>query len=110
MPAAYKVLGQAQVAAGNAESLLYLVPATGQAVVSTLSVLGAVGGCTVRIRVQPSGQTLQGKQYLVYDYPLGSLEPRFFTLGITLAAGDTIYCASSIANSSFQAFGQEITP
>lgn len=109
MATTYKVLGQVQVAGSNAESSLYTVPASTQAVVSTISMIGASGGATVRIRIAINNATSAGKQYLVYDYPLGSLEARFITIGITLGAGDVIYCASSVANSSFQAFGQEIT-
>lgn len=111
MPSVYKVLGQASPAAGNAETALYTVPAGGQAVVSTLALLGpSAAGTTFRLRIAVANAASSTKQYLLYDLPVGTAEPRLFTIGITLGAGDVVYCAAAAANGVVQLFGQEITP
>jgi hypothetical protein len=109
MPTTYKVLGQSAPSA-TTNTTLYTVPALTSAVISTIVVANRVGtSATYRIAIRPAGATLANEHYIAYDVPVGAADSTTLTLGITLAETDVITVYSSTANTSFSAFGSEIT-
>lgn len=109
MPNGYKVAGQAAPAA-NADTNLYVVPASKMFVGSTLNVAsrntsGAIS--SFRVAVVPSGESLSAKHYIEYEKLIQSRGSKRLTIGITLAAGDTVIVRSSDGNLSFSLFGTE---
>lgn len=111
MPASNKVLGQANPTA-NTSTVLYTVPASSQAIGSTLTVCnldtsGVVA--TFSIAVVPSGQTLANKHYTHYTQAVDARKSVRLTLGWTLATGDKVYVIASTANVAFNLFGSELT-
>jgi glucose-6-phosphate dehydrogenase assembly protein OpcA len=109
MPTTYKVLGQSAPSATTATTL-YTVPSATQAVVSTIAVSNrAATAATYRIAVRPAGATLANEHYIAYDSTVGANDSTMLTIGITLAATDVITVYASTANTSFSAFGSEIS-
>jgi hypothetical protein len=111
MPVSNKVLGQANPTASTS-TVLYTVPASTQAVGSTLVVcnLDTTGViATYSIAVVPSGQTLANKHYTHYTQAVDARKSVRLTLGWTLAAGDKVYILASTANVAFNLFGSELT-
>ena len=109
MATAYKVLGQSNPAATTATTL-YTVPASTQAVISTLVVCNqASTAATFRLAVRVGGAALAASQYLAYDVTVGAADSTALTLGITLAATDIVTIYGSSATLSFTAFGSEIS-
>lgn len=109
MPAAYKVLGQSNPS-GNTDATLYTVPASTQAVASTLSVANlSTTATTYRIAVRPAGATLANSHYIAFDVPLIGNDSIHLTLGVSLAATDVVTVRAGTANVAFSLFGVEIT-
>jgi glucose-6-phosphate dehydrogenase assembly protein OpcA len=109
MPTTYKVLGQSNPSATTATSL-YTVPASTQAIVSTITVCNqAATAATYRIAVRVNGATLAASQYVAYDVSLPGNASDTLTLGITLGAADIITVYASTATMSFAAFGSELS-
>jgi glucose-6-phosphate dehydrogenase assembly protein OpcA len=109
MPTTYKVLGQSAPSATTATTL-YTVPSSTQAVVSTIAVSNrAATSATYRIAIRPAGATLANEHYIAYDSTVGANDSTMLTIGITLAATDVITVYASTANTSFSAFGSEIS-
>ena len=109
MPTNYKVLGQSNPAATTATSL-YTVPASTQAVVSTIVIANlAATSATFRIACRVAGAALANSQYVAYDVTVGASDSTALTLGITLGAADVITVYASTANLTFTAFGSEIS-
>ena len=110
MATTYKILAQASPTA-TTPTLLYGPVGTGiSTVVSTLAICNrATTAASYRISLRQSGEADSTKQYLVYDASIPANSTASYTLGITLAAADSIYVYSSTANLSFQAFGSEIS-
>jgi glucose-6-phosphate dehydrogenase assembly protein OpcA len=109
MPTNYKVLGQANPAATTLTSL-YVVPASTQTVISTITVANqAATAATYRIAVRVAGASIASAQYLAYDVSLPANASDTLTLGITVGATDVISVYSSTATMSFNAFGSEIS-
>jgi len=109
MPTTYKVLGQSNPSATTATTL-YTVPATTQAIVSTITVANqAASAATYRIAVRVNGATLAASQYVAYDVSLPGNASDTLTLGITLGAADVITIYASTATMSFSAFGSELS-
>jgi glucose-6-phosphate dehydrogenase assembly protein OpcA len=109
MATAYKVLGQSNPAATTATTL-YTVPASTQAVISTLVVCNqASTAATFRLAVRVGGAALAASQYLAYDVTVGAADATALTLGITVAATDIVTIYGSSATLSFTAFGSEIS-
>lgn len=109
MATTYKVLGQAAPADTN-NADLYTVPASTQAVVSTLLVSNTTAtDATCRIFVRVGGAAASTSNAVIYD---GTVSPNDFvsiTVGITLAAADIVTVQSGTANAlTFQAFGSEV--
>lgn len=108
MATTYKVLGQSNPAATTATTL-YTVPASTQAVVSTIVIANLTPtAATFRIAVRVAGAALANSQYVAYDITVGGSDSTALTLGITLNATDVITVYASITNLTFTAFGSEI--
>ena len=109
MATTYKVLGQSNPSATTATTL-YTVPASTEAVVSTLVICNQTStSATFRISVRPAGASQTAAMYLAYDVVVGGSDSTALTLGITLATTDVITIYTSAATLSFAAFGSEIS-
>ena len=106
----YKVLGQSAPAAATPTDL-YVVPASSQAVISTLKIANRnpTEAAPYRIAVVPSGESIGTKHYIVYDKFLDPRDDRSLTIGISLRAGDKIVVYGGTADLSFSLFGVEFT-
>ena len=107
MATTYKVLGQSNPAATTATTL-YTVPASTQAVVSTIVIANLAAAATFRIACRVAGATLANSQYVAYDITVGASDSTALTLGVTLGAADVITVYGSTATLTFTAFGSEI--
>ena len=104
---AKKVLGQSNPSATTLTTL-YTVPASKEAVVSTISVANLTAtAATFRIAVRPAGASIANQHYIGYDITVGASDSTLITVGLTLAATDVISVYASTANLAFQAFGDE---
>lgn len=110
MPQTHKVLGQS-APANTSNADIYTVPASTQAVVSTISVANITTlAATFRIAVRPAGAAINAQHWLAYDVSLGGGDSVTLTLGVTMAATDVLTVRSGTANAlAFSAFGVEIT-
>lgn len=109
MATEYKVLGQSAPSA-TTDTTLYAVPASTEAVVSTVFVCNrGTTAATFRIAVRPDGASLANQHYLFYDVNVGANATVPITTGITLGDTDVLTVRASTANLSFSAFGTEIT-
>lgn len=109
MPTNYKVLGQTAPSA-TTDTTLYTVPASTQAVISTVSVCNrGTAAATFRIAVRPDGASIANQHYVAYDVTVDGNATVPWTIGITLGDTDVITVRGSTANLSFSAFGSEIT-
>ena len=104
----YKVLGQLSPAATTLTDL-YTVPAATSAVCSTLTVCNRNGSTSFSVAVRAGGASISNEHYIIYDAYVNSFDTLFFTLGITLGAGDVISVYSDTAVLSFSLFGTEIS-
>ena len=104
---AKKVLGQSNPSATTLTTL-YTVPASKEAVVSSISVANLTAtAATYRIAIRPGGAAITNAHYLGYDITVGASDSTIITVGLTLAAGDVISVYASTASLVFQAFGDE---
>ena len=109
MPTTYKVLGQAKPTAAT-DTTLYTVPASTQAVISTLNVSSLTNDLTtIRIAVRPAGAAIEDKNYLVYNNTISGYATAQFTLGITLGATDVVTVYDTAGKCAFNLFGSEIS-
>ena len=109
MATTYKVLGQSNPSATTATTL-YTVPASTQAVVSTIVIANLTStAATFRIAVRVAGAALANSQYVAYDITVGASDSTALTLGVTLNATDVLTVYASTANLTFTAFGSEIS-
>lgn len=108
MPTAYKVLGQSAPAAASLTTL-YTVPASTQAVCSTLVIANRGVSTFYRVAVRPGGASIANEHYIVYDAALNQYDSNFLTLGISLAAGDVVSVRSTSGDVSFGLYGAELT-
>lgn len=104
-----KVLGQSAPLATTLTDL-YTVPAATQTVVSSIVCCNRDAvAIKFRISVAIAGAADAVAQYLYWDVNLNVGDTYVAVLGITLAATDKIRVRSTTANTSFSAFGVEIT-
>jgi glucose-6-phosphate dehydrogenase assembly protein OpcA len=104
----YKVLGQSNPAA-TTSTTLYTVPASTEAIVSTITVCNqAATPATFRVSISVAGAALSAKEYIAYDATVPGNGFVALTIGITLAATDVIRVYGSTANLSFSAFGSQV--
>ena len=109
MPQTHKVLGQSNPAATTLTTL-YTVPASTQAVCSTITICNTASSATTyRIAVRPAGASIATSQYLAYDAALPAHDTATLTLGVTLATTDVISVYAGSASVAFSAYGVEIT-
>ena len=109
MPQAHKVLGQSNPAATTLTTL-YTVPASTQAICSTITVCNTASSATTyRIAVRPAGASIANQHYVAYDAALPANDTATLTLGVALAATDMISVYAASANVAFSAFGVEVT-
>jgi hypothetical protein len=110
MPTTYKILGQSGPAA-TTETVLYTVPASTSTVISTLAICNqSANPATYRIAVRPAADsTTAQRHWVVFGATIDGSDATMLTLGITLAAGDTVRVFSSSATMSFSVFGSEIS-
>ena len=109
MATTYKVLGQSAPSATVATTL-YTTPSATSAIVSSINVVNLTGSAdTIRIAIRPSGATLANEHYIVYDLSLTAGSTFTFTSGVTLATTDVITVYSTTGNSTFSAFGSELS-
>lgn len=108
MATTYKVLGQSNPAATTLTTL-YTVPASTQAVISSISVANLTAtAATFRIAVRPAGASISNQHYVGYDITVGASDTTIITVGITMNATDVLSVYGSTANLAFQAFGSEV--
>ena len=106
----YKVLGQSAPSA-TTDTTLYTVPASTQAVISTVTVCNrSATSATFRIGVRPNGASIANQHYVAYDVSVDGNATIPWTIGITLGDTDVVTVRASTADVSFSAFGSEITP
>jgi glucose-6-phosphate dehydrogenase assembly protein OpcA len=106
---AHKVLGQSNPAATTLTTL-YAVPASTQAVCSTITICNTASSATTyRIAVRPAGASIVTSQYLAYDATLPGNDTATLTLGVTLAATDVVSVYAGSADVAFHAYGVEIS-
>lgn len=87
---------------------LYTVPAGKSTVISTVTATNASASAqTYRIAVVPNGETLAAKHWIVFDGALPAFSTDAVTIGMTLAAGDSIVVSSDVTSTQFTAFGSE---
>jgi len=104
-----KVLGQ-HVPSAGATDLMYTVPSSTQAVVSSIVCCNTAAlDDVLSIGVVEAGDTIAAKNILYYQLPVSSYNTFTATIGITMNAGDMLYVYSLNGYVSFSAFGQEIT-
>lgn len=104
---AKKVLGQVNPSATTLTTL-YTVPASKEAVVSSISVANLTAtAATFRLAVRPAGEAIANKHYIGYDITVGASDSTIITVGLTLATTDVLSVYASTANIAFQAFGDE---
>ncbi len=109
MPQTHKVLGQSNPAATTLTTL-YTVPASTQAVVSTITICNqAATAGTYRVAVRPAGASITAAHYLVWDATVGAGDSVFLTVGVSLAATDVVSVYASSSSQSFSLFGVELS-
>lgn len=109
MPTIYKVLGQLAPVA-NTATTLYTVPSSNSAVCSSMTVCNGSGAnANVSVQVAVANATSSASQFIVNNNNLVNGDTLFMTLGVTLAATDTVRVTATGANVAFQLFGSEIS-
>lgn len=110
MATTYKILGQSQPLDTN-NATLYTVPASTEAIVSTITVANtSATDTTFRLFAVADGDSAGTDNAIFYDGDLTSNTTISFSLGITLGAADSIVVRSSTGTAcTFQAFGSELT-
>lgn len=93
----------------NTATTLYTVPAGNATVCSSMTVCNGGGAnANVSVQVCVANAATSASQYIVNNNSLVVNDTLFLTLGVTLAATDTVRVTSSVANVAFQLFGSEI--
>ena len=109
MATTYKVLGQGIPVAASTQYTLYTVPASTQAVVSSIVICNqAASAATFRLAVRIAAANLTAAQYIAYDVTVGASDSTVLTMGITLGATDLLTYYASTTTVSFTAYGSEI--
>lgn len=110
MPTTYKVLGQS-APANTSEATLYTVPASTQAVVSTIAVANLTGtAANASVNVCVNGAASGNSNTFLKTVSIPATSTVTFTVGLTMGAADLIRVTSGTGNAlSFQAFGSEIS-
>ncbi len=108
MATTYKVLGQ-NVSTANVAVNVYTVPASTQAVISSLVIANrGIDNTTFRVAVRPNGETLENKHYVAYDVTIDRNDTTVLSFGMTLDAADVVSVTGANNNLSISVFGTEI--
>jgi len=109
MATSYKILGQAALT-DNVDTTVYTVPASTQAVVSTISICNqSASAMLFKIAFRPSADaTTTAKHYFASNATLDPYTTFAATVGATLAAGDKVIVSSAAVSGSVSVFGSEI--
>lgn len=108
MTTTYKVLGQSNPAA-NTVTTIYTVPSGNSAVISSMAICNqGAANANVAVAVCVANTAVTATQYIVNGATCVAKDTIFLTLGVTVAATDTIRVSSTNANTSFAVFGSEI--
>jgi glucose-6-phosphate dehydrogenase assembly protein OpcA len=95
--------------AASTLTTLYTVPASTQAVVSTINVCNTAStDATYRIAVVPNGVSITNANYIVFNATVAGNETISLTQGITMDSGDLLRVFASTASIAFNAFKMEI--
>lgn len=109
MPTNYKILGQSNPVASTLTTV-YTVPASTQAVVSTITAANFGATSTnVSLSVHVANASWTASQQIANNISVSTQNSLALTLGVTLGAGDTIRANCSTANIAVNIFGSEIT-
>ena len=110
MPQTFKVLGQSNPAV-QTYTTLYTVPASTQAVISTISICNAntSSNANYSIAVRPAGETIVARHFLTSNNVVGALDTIMLTVGLTLGNTDVITVWTTSPNISFGLYGSEVT-
>lgn len=109
MPEIRKILGQVAPTA-TVLTTVYPVPASTQAIISTLLVCNrGATEAVFRISFAPGGEADDPKHYGYYNILIPAAETFAATIGITLNETDEVRCYASTSNLSVQVFGIEIS-
>ena len=111
MATSYSILGQTQASTGA--TLLYTVPASTSAVVSTLVLCNTTNAAaTVNVFANKAGTTNTAATAIVYQQTVPAYTTQTYTLGITMTnngIADTLYVQSGTASAiTATAFGSQI--
>lgn len=105
----YKVLGQI-VPAADTLTTVYTCPAAKETVIANICIANISSApAAFRIAVQPNGDAINNKHYIVYDAGIDMYSYEFLTMPITLDANDVLSVYSSSGSLSFSVFGSEIS-
>ena len=104
-----KILGQVRPTAATLTTL-YTAPSTvtgGVAIASVIVTNTNVFASTFRISAAVAGAADNINQYLYYDLPIAASDTFIATIGLTLAAVDTLRCQSASGQLNFTVSGVE---
>jgi hypothetical protein len=106
----YKILGQVRPT-GTAVADLYTVPASTEAVISTITASNVSDTASnISLFVVPAAGSASAENALVFETPLSGNTVQAFTLGLTLGAADTLAVQSATGSAvTYQAFGSELS-
>lgn len=109
MATTYKVLGQASPTS-NADTDLYTVPASTQAVISSIVICNRdSSNNTFRIAVRPAGAALANQHYISFDTDVPARDTISLSLGMSLGNTDVVTINTMSGNVSYSLFGAEIS-
>ncbi len=109
MPTVYKVLGQGNPGA-NTATTIYTVPSGNSTVISSMAICNqGAGNANASINVCVANAAVSASNRVVNNVNIVANDTIFLTLGVTMAATDTIRVTASTGNISFNVFGSEIS-
>lgn len=113
MAETHKVLGQVAIAGADTEEQLYKVPGATSAVVSSVIICN-IGGTdrtfTLGVDVgDDNGGDLEAKDHIYKDTAIKANDTFIATVGLTLAATDSVNVEASHTDITISLYGTEIT-
>ena len=104
----YKILGQVSPPSASWANL-YTVPASAQAVLSTISICNTTSASSsFQIALQQNGEALGLKNYIAFNSAVPGYDTLFISIGATLGDTDQVSVYGYTASLAFNAFGTEI--
>ena len=104
----YKILGQVSPPSASWANL-YTVPASAQAVISTISICNTTSASSsFKISLQPNGESVDIKHYIAFNSAIPAYDTLFISIGATLGDTDQVSVYGYTASLAFNAFGTEI--